>query len=242
MNGGGTQKTKSEPWSGVADQLHNAAVAADHGYNAARSAGFPGIDPATQQGWGALTSQATDPNSLLNNSLGLANQTVQGNFLSAGNPYFQQMYSKATQPMVDQFNQQIAPGIDATFLQAGRAGSGLYANARNSAEKTLAGALSDTAGSLAYQNYSDERARQNAAMTSAPGLATLPGGILGQVGQERQGQQLSANQYLLDLAGKYNSALSGMQGIGGTTRTSGGGQSPWLQALGLGLQGASMFL
>lgn len=239
---GGTQKTSSQPWSGVQDQLHAAAVAADRGYNSARDAGYPGVDSATTQGWNMLSGQATDPNSLLNQSLGLAGKTINGDFLSAGNPYFQQMYSKATQPMVDQFNQQIAPGIDATFAQAGRAGSGLYANARNGAEKTLSGALSDTAGGLAYQNYSDERARQNAAMSAAPGLATLPGGIMGQVGSERQGQQMSQNQYLLNLAGQYNSALSGMQGIGGTTKTSGGGGNPWLQALGLGLQGASMFV
>lgn len=284
MGGTQTQKTKSEPWGGVADQLHNAAVAADRGYNFARDAGAPGTDPATQMGWGSLYGQATDPNSLLGKSLGLAGQTVGGDFLNA-NPYISQAYQgaaqdatrsylSAAQPTMRQFRSQmadtlsqyknaIAPGIDAQFIGAGRAGSGLLANAQNEGRENVARQFNDASSNMAqymadsnnalarnltnmggqmyYQNYGDERARQNAAMTSAPGMATLQGGILGQIGADKEGRQTANNEYLLDLAGKYNSALSGFAGIEGKSKTSGGGTNPWLQALGLGINGVTSY-
>jgi hypothetical protein len=284
MGGTQTQKTKSEPWGGVADQLHNAAVAADRGYNAAREAGAPGIDPTTQMSWGSLFNQATDPNSLLGKSLGLAGQTVGGDFLNA-NPYISQAYqgaaqdatraySSAVDPAMRQYQSQmdntlsqyknaIAPGIDAQFIGAGRAGSGLLANAQNEGRENVARQFNDAqsnmsqyladsnnalarnltnmGGQMYYQNYGDERARQNAAMSTAPGLSTLQGGILGQIGSEKEGRQTASNEHLLDLAGRYNSALSGFAGIEGKSKTSGGGQNPWMQALGMGLNGLQTY-
>ncbi|MDR6292356.1 hypothetical protein E9232_004896 [Inquilinus ginsengisoli] len=286
--GGGSQtsKTESAPWKPIQGELSDAANQVQHGWRDAYAAGPTPTSPYMQQGWDAIAGQVNNQGSLLNNTLGLANNTVQGNYLSAGNPYFQQAYqgaadqatraySSAVDPAMRQYQSQmdqnlsqwknaISPGIDAQFAAGGRLGSGLFANARNEGETNVARQFSDaqsnqaqyladsndalarnltsTAGNMAYQNYGDERARQNAAMQQAPALSTLPGGILQQIGQQQMDAQNAQKQWSLNLGQQYVGGLAPLMGAGGTSTTKQPGQNPWLQALGLGLQGAAMFV
>lgn len=129
---------------------------------------------ATQGAWDQGMAQA-------GNNASLINKTVNGDFLSSGNPYFQ--------GMVGQIGQAIRPSIDSAFAGAGRLGSGAHANA-------YASALADQAGKLAYQNYGDERGRQIAASQDYS-----PFNFMGNVGAQQEQKQ---GQYLADAAQRWD--------------------------------------
>ena len=176
---------------------------------------------STEQAWHE-GSQAAFQNA------GLNNRTVNGEFLSSGNPYFQ--------GMVGQIGQAIRPSIDSAFAGAGRLGSGAHANA-------YASALADQAGKLAYQNYGDERGRQIAASQDYS-----PYQMMGQIGAQQEAKQ---GQYLADAAQRWDfeqnkdanklaqyMSLVGNRSYGGTTQsTQPYTGSSTLQTVGTGLAG-----
>lgn len=101
------------------------------------------------------------------NTYGAANptltNTLNGNFLSANNPYFQQMFQGVANA--------VTPAVASQFEGNGRYGSGAMANA-------LTSNLSQEAGSLAYGNYANERGLQNSALQQIPSYTSgmmLPG-------------------------------------------------------------------
>lgn len=128
----------------------------------------------TQTAWDVGANQAGANSSLIG-------RTVGGEFLQAGNPYFQ--------GMVNQIGQAIRPNIDSAFAGSGRLGSGAHANA-------YASALADKAGQLAYQNYGDERGRQIAASQDYSPYQFLAG-----IGAQQEGKQ---GQYLQDAAARWD--------------------------------------
>ena len=181
---------------------------------------------------------------------GSLNQTLGGDFLSGSNPYLQDAIRYGQQPVIDAFNEQIAPGIDATFEMqggAGALGSGAFANARNRAEDTLARNLSGTATQAAYQNYGDERSRMMQGLAVAPGLEQagyLNAGQLGQVGAQQDARsQAEADQASRALQ-QYTSLITQTPFFGQTTTSGGGGNEMNPFALGLGGIGllGSLFL
>jgi hypothetical protein len=107
--------------------------------------------------------------------------TLNGNFLSAGNPYFQ--------GLIKQVGQAIQPSIDGQFAASGRYGSGANANA-------FASALSNTAGQLAYQNYGDERSNQIKDTALAPGTANQDYTDISQLGAAGQNQRSLLQDYV----------------------------------------------
>lgn len=99
---------------------------------------------------GNAANQATGLQGTGNNTL---NNTLNGSYLSAANPYFG--------GMVSQLGDAIKPQVDGQFAAAGRYGSGANAN-------TFADSLSRQAGQLAYQNYGAERGNQMSALNNLP--------------------------------------------------------------------------
>ncbi|MFZ9264707.1 MAG: hypothetical protein ACO222_06055, partial [Polynucleobacter sp.] len=87
-----------------------------------------------------------------------------------GNPFFQGAFQPAAQAATDAFNTAIG-NVTSAASKAGRYGSGAMQNLQNAAAGQLAQKLTGTAGQLAYQNYADERARQQQATFGAPSLA-----------------------------------------------------------------------
>lgn len=98
-----------------------------------------------------------------------AQKTISGDYLS-GNPFFTGAFKAATRPLEQQFGQNIMD-IRSKLSSAGRYGSGAQTGLEGRAAEGLATGMSDIAGKLAYQNYSDERARQEAAIANAPAMA-----------------------------------------------------------------------
>ena len=178
-------------------------------------------NPFTQGGQYDATQQAARGNDL-------NRYTTYGGFLDAGNPHFQ--------GMVTQIGQAMRPSIDSQFAANGRLGSGGHANA-------FASALTDKAGSLAYQNYGDERQRQIAAAQDY----SAPQALMG-VGAQMEGKD---KEYIADAMSRWNfaegadqNALAqfmstvGGQGYGGQKTA----QQPYtgnsgLQTIGTGLAG-----
>ena len=96
--------------------------------------------------------------------------TARGDYLSAGNPYFSSMMASAAKPAVDQFNSAIR-NIGSRTAASGRYGSGAMGEMESQASENLANSLTNRAAELAYSNFGAERARQDAAIASAPQMA-----------------------------------------------------------------------
>ena len=123
----------------------------------------------TQTGLQALEQRAMQGSPLVGQAQQQIQNTIGGNYLS-GNPFFQGAFAPAAQAATTQFNQAIGD-IGSAASKAGRYGSGAMGSLQDRASGQLAQQLSNTAGQLAYQNYADERARQQAATMAAPGMA-----------------------------------------------------------------------
>jgi hypothetical protein len=158
---------------------------------------FVAPSQTTQAGLQALETRALAGNPLT----GLAQQQLQGTLGGAylgGNPFFQGAFAPAAQAAKTQFDTSLSDVASKASL-AGRYGSGAMGNLQNRAAGQYAQALTNTAGQLAYQNYEQERARQQQAIGAAPQLAATDYQDIQQLlqaGQLREGytgQQLGAD-------------------------------------------------
>jgi hypothetical protein len=118
---------------------------------------------------------------------GLAN-TAAGGFLQ-GNPYQQQMIAAATRPLVQQYSDQILPGIASLYSKSGRYGSGSMQNALGQATEQYGRALGDVSANIVGTQYDQERARQQQAMMGLTNIAQAAPSIYGQ--QYLPSQQLA---------------------------------------------------
>ena len=129
------------------------------------------VDPSQQtlSALGGIESRAMAGSPLTRSAQSQLQSTISGDYLS-GNPFFQGAFQGATRDISNQFGQNIMD-IRSKLSSAGRYGSGAQTNLEGRAADDLANRLSDIGGKLAYQNYSDERARQQAATMAAPEMA-----------------------------------------------------------------------
>ena len=123
----------------------------------------------TQTGLQALEARASAGNPLLQSAQSQLQNTVSGGFLS-GNPFFQGAYAPAAKAAETQFQQTLGD-IGSKASLAGRYGSGAMGSLQDRAAGIFGKSLADTAGTLAYKNYADERAMQQAATLAAPAMA-----------------------------------------------------------------------
>jgi len=158
---------------------------------------FVAPSQTTQAGVQALETRALAGSPLT----GLAQQQLQGTLGGAylgGNPFFQGAFAPAAQAAQQQYKSTLGDIASKSSL-AGRYGSGVMGNLQDRASGQYAQALTNTAGQLAYQNYEQERARQQAAIGAAPALAQADYQDINQLlqaGQLREGytgQQLGAD-------------------------------------------------
>jgi hypothetical protein len=124
---------------------------------------------STQTGLQALEARASQGNPLLGSAQQQLQGTISGNFLG-GNPFFQGAFQPAAQAAESQFKQTMGD-ISSKASLAGRYGSGAMGSLQDRAAGAFGQQLANTAGTLAYQNYADERARQQAATMAAPAMA-----------------------------------------------------------------------
>ena len=160
--------------------------------------------------------------------------TMGGNYLS-GNPFFQGAFQPAAQAAQQQFLQGVGQ-INSAASKAGRYGSPATQNLQNQAMGQFAQALTGTAGQLAYQNYAQERARQEAANLAAPTFAEADYGDLQKLLTAGQLQQAYPQEALTNfLSAAYGSPRGGIQSSQTPYFT-----NPTATALGTGLLGAQL--
>jgi hypothetical protein len=159
--------------------------------------GYVSPSAATQTGIQALQARAQAGNPLLGAAQNQLMGTVQGDYLG-GNPFFSGAFQPAAQAATTAFNTAIND-VTSQASKAGRYGSGAMQNLQGAAAGQLAQKLTGTAGQLAYQNYADERARQQAATFGAPAMAEADYADInkqlaaGQLGEGYQNQALQAD-------------------------------------------------
>ena len=145
----------------------------------------------TNTALGLQEARALEGSPLVDAAQTMVQNTASGDYLADGNPYLQSAIQNATQPIMEQFNEDIMPKIQSGFSDAGRYGSGLQARAQERAGQTALDQASKIASNMAYQNYSDERGNQLNAAQLAPGLAAQDYSDIGQladVGATREGE------------------------------------------------------
>lgn len=214
--------------------------------------GYVGPSTATQTGLQALEARAAAGNPLLSAAQNQLYGTVKGDYLG-GNPFFSGAFQPAAEAATSAFNQAIG-NIGSQASKAGRYGSGAMGDLQSQAANALAKNLTGTAGQLAYQNYADERARQQQATFGAPAMAQADYADIqnlinaGQLGEGYQQQALAADMAKFNFQQQAPQAnltnyLNQVYGFpaGKTTTT----QTPYYTnptatALGTGLLGVSL--
>ena len=131
---------------------------------------YLGPNQAQQDAIGMMTNQANTGSNVLTNSSNLANQTLNGDFLDAGNPYLAQATQAGADVATDQYNKAMQNTNSQASL-SGRYGSNAHQNLASDNSQNLANALTNQAGTMAYQNYAGERANQNNVMNNAQNIA-----------------------------------------------------------------------
>ncbi|MCK5013218.1 MAG: hypothetical protein KAS66_05320 [Candidatus Omnitrophica bacterium] len=191
-----TQTTSSAPWAAQQPYLKEIFTGAQEAFRGDQPSYYPestvvGFAPQTEQALRMTEERALGGSPLQQAALQQAQQTVEGGYLGM-NPFLQGAITQAAEPIIEQWQTEIAPGIASQFSGAGRMGSGLYGQARGRGEETLAKGLTGMAGQMAYRGYEDERARQQAMIGQAPGLAQAEYADIGKlmgVGGAREQQQ-----------------------------------------------------
>jgi len=208
--GGGTttSKTSSELDPTVRPFVEYGLGEAKNLYQQAGPSYFPGqtfVGPSAQT---SSALQAAQNRAMAGSPLTQAGQqqqlgTVQGQYLSAGNPYFTQALAGPTQQATQAYNDAIK-NAQGTASMAGRYGSGVSADIQNRAAQTLGTTLANKYGELAYGNYATERGLQNQAAVNAPQMAASDYADIQQlanVGKTAEGYQQTALQSDID---RYN--------------------------------------
>jgi len=195
--GGGTQTTTTNPnpWSGAAPYLREGLHNLQQIYETGGATGPATIDgvtyagavrtpdyypnstvapmsPWTQQALAMQAQRGLEGSPLTQAAQTELTRTMQGAYLHPdSNPYLGGTIDAATRPITENFRDVVMPGIDSAFSSAGRYGSGAQTDAYRDASDTMARAVGEAGSRLAYQNYGDERNRQQQGMMWAPELA-----------------------------------------------------------------------
>lgn len=206
----------------------------------------------TQTGLQALEARASLGNPLLQSAQNQLQNTVSGGFLG-GNPFFQGAFQPAAQAAQTKFTDTLSDIASKASL-AGRYGSGAMGNLQDRAAGAFGQQLANTAGTLAYQNYADERARQQAATMAAPAMASadyqdiqqmLQAGQIreGYLGQQQQGDIARFNFLQNQPQQNLQNYLSLVYGnpLGRVTNQQSSGPSGFQNALGLAAVGGGLY-
>jgi hypothetical protein len=163
---------------------------------------YVGPSAQTQAAMTAAQQRASMGNPLVPAAQQTALGTVQGQFLGP-NPYLQQALQPGFEAAERQYQGSVNQALS-NFSRAGRYGSGAMTGALNQAGGEYARALTGAAGTLGYQNYADERARQQAMIGAAPQLAQADYADIQQManlGAQAEGYQEMA---LADAVNRFN--------------------------------------
>jgi hypothetical protein len=255
-----TQTTTADPWKPIQPYLKGAFGDAESIYQQGAPGFFPGQTVApmsgySQQAFQSMAERARNGNPLMGQAQGEIGKILSGGYLDPNNnPGFQGALNAAIRPMTQAFSNEVMPGIDSSFSSAGRYGSGMQGQAYSNAQQDLARGIGDVSSNMAFNNYGMERGNMMNALGMAPGFAADDWkniSMLGLAGQGLEGydqRMIDADRERYDYnANKdmnwlqnYVGLLGGAPPPGSTSTMKTPAPNPFMSALGLGMQGASM--
>jgi hypothetical protein len=189
----------------------------------------------TTQALSLAEQRALAGSPLLRTAQGQQQDVISGAYLE-NNPYFESAMRGAAQGATQNYMDAVAKATSGASA-AGRYGSNVMADQQNRAATTLSNTLANKYGELAYQNFADERGRQERAAAGAPAMANADYTDINQllqVGQAREGYDQTAldadiqrfnfeqNLPYAKLQNFLSSVYGAPQGSVSTTQTSGG--------------------
>lgn len=200
------------------------------------------INPSLQPQQQNITNAAAGNASNIQNMINQGNSNISGglNFLTSGdvlnpssNPHLQAAIEAATRPTIENFQQQILPGLASEAITAGGYGGSRQGIAEGLAAGAATRQIGDMAANMSNANYQ-------------AGLQAMLGGLNTAVGQQGQNLQAmlgsgqltnqAANQVLQSM---LNASQLEQQGLGALIQGNLGGQQAsqnWLQQQQAGLQ------
>lgn len=159
------------------------------------------------QTWGALQGIDAAKQGLLN--------TASGQYMDS-NPYFDQTVTKAMGDITRNYQNAIAPGIDATAARAGAFGGSRWQQQAGEGQRMLAESLGQTANSMRSGNYQQERQNQMQAYGLLPSVSSAGQGVVQNMyGMGQQVQNEGAQQL-----GILGNAINVGMGGAGSSQTS----------------------
>jgi len=175
---GSTQVVQNnDPWRGQQPYLEKGFQAAQQNILDTPLSYYPNstvvpFSQQTEQALQGIEQRATQGSPVTQAAQSNLTGTLQGDYLNAGsNPYLGSAIDAAIRPTVQNYQDTILPGIQQGFEGSGRYGSGLQAYQQRKAGSDLTRNIGDIAGSMAYQNYGNERTNQLRAAAFSPDLA-----------------------------------------------------------------------
>ena len=130
--------TNQDPWSGLQPYLGYGLGEAQRQYQTAPQEFYPYSTVAPQSAdtiasQNLIRSRALGGNQLNPMAQQGAMDTLSGSWL--GGPRYQEMYGAAVRPAVQQFTEQVLPGITSQFARSGRLGSNAQALAQSAPQR-----------------------------------------------------------------------------------------------------------
>ncbi len=153
--------------------------------------------------------------------------TSRGDMLQ-NNPHLDGVISRATEALRDDFSKTIIPGLSGAFGRAGRVGSNSHAQAINDSTETLAEAMSQTAGDIAYSDYARERANQLSASERLTSDGASAAGSLANLYSGERAQQLNAADTLMGSGASAAGSLANLNAQERNQQLAAGSQLPAL--------------
>lgn len=211
-------------------------------YSGNRTADLNSMQKGSMQ---MIQDRARNGSEVINAGQANVMDTLNGKYLSQGNPYLSGAIDRASQDVTRNY-QGAVNNNDANFTRAGAFGGSAWQQANEGAQRQLATGLTDVATQMRYQDYGSERANQMSAQQQALAYGQQPYMDAEQLSQAGATQYGYDQQKLTDQMDLFNeqagapyksldvlaNTIRGAVGGGGQVSTTGPGTNKAGQAAG----------
>lgn len=139
-------------------------------YQGQRTAGMNGMQT---QGMQMVANRATNGSAVVAAGQNNLQDTLNGSYLNAGNPYLGHAIDAASQDVTRNY-QGAVNSTDATMARAGAFGGSAWQQAQNDNSRNLATSLSNMSNQMHMQDYTNERQNQIGAQQTALAYGQVP--------------------------------------------------------------------
>jgi hypothetical protein len=178
MSGGGgggnsTQTTDLPGWAQpyAIQYMQNAQNLGSQTYQPYTGQRFTGQNDMQRSAIQQTARQAQGGSSVNNAASNNLTSTLNGDYLSQGNPYLTANIDRTSQDVIRNYNLAVRPQTDAMDARSGSFGNSGVAQTQQEQQRQLGETLAGVSSSMRGQDYANERNRQLSAAGMAPGAA-----------------------------------------------------------------------